>query len=88
MRNGLGLVAISVVLLFGTGSQSPPESALTQIYDQHRWFDLRDAIAGRTVSPLYVGAVAAAFNRMPDAETYLRRAIREAGTTEGAKPQR
>jgi hypothetical protein len=51
MRNGLRLVAISVVLLFGTGSQSPPESALTQIYDQHRWFDLRDAIAGRTVSP-------------------------------------
>jgi predicted Zn-dependent protease len=46
------------------------------LYDQHRWFELRDAIKGRPVSPLYKGAVAAAFNDRKNAEEYLGRTIR------------
>ena len=43
------------------------------LYDQHRWFELRDAIQEQPVSPLYKGAVAAAFNDRKNAEENLDR---------------
>jgi tetratricopeptide (TPR) repeat protein len=45
------------------------------LYDQHRWFELRAAIKGQPASPLYKGAVAAAFNDRREAEENLARAI-------------
>jgi hypothetical protein len=78
--------ATSVVLV---AAQSADESYLRQLFEQHRWFDLRDAVAGRgIVRPLYRGAAAAAFNRTQDAETLLGRAIREASTPESANEAR
>lgn len=38
------------------------KTALKSLYDQHRWFELRDAIQGQTAPPLYIGAVASAFS--------------------------
>ena len=58
------------------------------MYDAHRWFDLRDAVRGKNVPPLYLGAVAAAFNNVEDAEKYLNRAIRHASTPEEANEAR
>jgi predicted aspartyl protease len=59
----------------------PRETATYQsLYVSHRWFELRDAIGSRKTSPLYTGAVAAAFNRDADAERDLRLAIRESPT--------
>ncbi len=61
----------------------PPE--LKMLYNQHRWFTLRDAIWGKTVPPLYKGAVAAAFNQNKEAEGYLVEAIRESPTSDNAE---
>jgi hypothetical protein len=54
--------------------------ALKQLLDQHRWFELRDAIAGRTVPPFYEGVVASAFNQVSDAERLLNQAVQAART--------
>jgi len=50
------------------------------LYDGHRWFELREAIAGRTVDPLYEGAVASAFNDPAAAARALKRAMARAAT--------
>jgi hypothetical protein len=52
--------------------------SLQQLYERHSWFELRDALAGRSAPALYAGGVASAFNRTRDAETLLNRAVREA----------
>jgi hypothetical protein len=69
-------------------AQAPKELSLQQLYERHSWFELRDAIAGRTVPALYAGAVASAFNRTRDAENLLKRAVREASTPEAANNAR
>jgi Aspartyl protease len=80
--------AVIVGLWSGVLAQAPKELSLQQLYEYHRWFELRDAIAGRTVSALYAGAVASAFNRTRDAENLLKRAVREASTPEAANEAR
>jgi hypothetical protein len=65
-----------------------PEASLDPLYKSHRWFELRDAIAGREVPPKYSGAVASAFNQTRDAERLLSRAIREASSTTDANQVR
>jgi aspartyl protease len=72
----------------GVAAQAPRDPSLQSLYERHSWFELRGAVAGKTVSPLYSGAVASAFNRTADAERYLNRAIREASTTEAATEAR
>ncbi len=83
-------VAVIVGLWSGVVAlgQAPKELSLQQLYDRHSWFELRDAIAGRTVPPLYAGAVASAFNRPRDAEVLLKRAVREASSFEVANDAR
>ncbi len=88
MRDLLRIAAIVVGLCVGVMAQSPKDLSLRHLYDRHSWFELREAIAGRTVPALYTGAVASAFNRTRDAERYLNRAVREASTTEAANDAR
>jgi len=81
-------VAVIVGLWSGAVAQAPKGLSLQQLYERHRWFELRDAIAGRAVPALYAGAVASAFNRTRDAENLLKRAVREASTPEAANDAR
>src|ERR1700735_1143851 len=49
--------------------------ALKQLYDQHRWFELREAIRDQHALPLYRGGVASAFDQAKDAEKYFNEVI-------------
>lgn len=84
----LRTAAAFVLLLPGTFAQTPDDMSLQRLYERHRWFELREAVAGKRVPALYLGAVASAFNRTADAETYLERAVREASTTDAATDAR
>jgi hypothetical protein len=78
MGDALKKIATIVVIVVGIWSGAvaqPNDPSLQELYERHRWFELRDAIAGRKVPPLYTGAVAAAFNRR-DAEKHLNEALR------------
>lgn len=58
---------------------------LKTLYDQHRWFELRQTIKNeKHASPLYLGAVASAFNQDKEAEMYLNRVIEQAPTSDNA----
>jgi hypothetical protein len=83
------LKAVAVALLASSVlAQAPKAPSLQQLYEQHRWFELRDAIAGKPAPALYAGAVASAFNHSRDAETLLKRAVREAATPAAANDAR
>jgi aspartyl protease len=88
MRALLTVAAIVVALWAGVVAQTPEDASLQRLYERHSWFELRDAVAGKPVPALYSGAVASAFNRTADAERYLKRAVREASTTEAATEAR
>lgn len=45
---------------------------LKSLYDAHRWFDLRDAVAERPAPSFYQGAVACAFNDLSRCEERLK----------------
>jgi hypothetical protein len=83
------LKAAAVALLGSTVVAHVPEGpSVQQLYEQHRWFELRDRIAGKLAPALYVGAVASAFNQTRDAERHLQRAVRDAATPEAANEAR
>jgi hypothetical protein len=88
MRPLIRVLAIGMAWAAALAAQSGASASIENLYLTHRWFELRDAIAGRTVPPLYSGAVAAAFNRDADAERDLRLAIREAPTKKRANDVR
>lgn len=69
-------------------SEIQDDGRLAELYDRDSWFELRDAIEGKRVAPLYAGAVASAFNRVEEAEQHLTRAVREATSTESANEAR
>src|SRR5687767_843379 len=69
-------------------SEIQDDGRLAELYDRDSWFELRDAIEGKQVAPLYAGAVASAFNRVEEAEQHLTRAVREATSTESANEAR
>src|SRR5262245_40812406 len=80
---------LNVVLLVGglwsyAVAQTTNTVSLQQLYDGGRWFELRDAVRDKEASPLYLGAVASAFNRVKDAEKYFNQAIRRPLTAETA----
>ena len=58
--------------------------SLRSLYDQHRYFELRDAIKGQNAPALYVGTVASAFNNTKRAGKYLRRVIKLEPTSDNA----
>jgi hypothetical protein len=72
--------ALMAMLVFGGLATASGTPTLKLLYQQHRWFDLREAIRGneQNVAELYLGAVASAFNDRDAAERYLRGAIRRA----------
>jgi hypothetical protein len=88
MKRLLNTAAAIVGFWSAVAAQSSVNTSLQQLYERHSWFELRDAVAGKTVSPLYSGAVASAFNRSADAERHLRRAVREASSAEAATDAR
>ena len=67
------LGGVLVFLVIATAGDKP---TLKQLYDQHRWFELRDAIQDHDAPPLYRGAVASAFNHAKEAEKYFNEAIK------------
>jgi hypothetical protein len=77
------LVAMLGLSALATAAEKPE---LKVLYEQHRWFDLREALNrnGQNVPELYLGAVASAFNNCEAAEKYLRRAIKRAPDSEDA----
>jgi Aspartyl protease len=88
MSQLLTVAAIVIGFWAGVVAQAPNDTSLRRLYERHSWFELRDAVAGKTVPSLYSGAVASAFNRTADAERYLNSAVREASTTEAANEAR
>jgi tetratricopeptide (TPR) repeat protein len=88
MRSSLSLGVILLAVscqLFAQQTAAPAMPAvvsaqdsgsLQSLYDQHRWFELRDAIKDQKAPPLYLGAVATAFNDTKSAERYLNRIIK------------
>jgi hypothetical protein len=58
-------------------AQDPDDTSLRQLYDDGRWFDLRDAVEGRDAPTFYRAAVASALNRSDDAERLYEQTIRE-----------
>ena len=59
-------------------------SNLQSLFDAHEWFALGDAIKTADASPLYRGAVEAAFNQSQKAEKNLRRVIDTSPKSEDA----
>jgi hypothetical protein len=64
---------LAVALVFLTIATAADKPTLKQLYDRHRWFDLRDAIKDQDAPPLYKGAVASALNHPKEAELFQRR---------------
>jgi hypothetical protein len=62
-------------------------AALKTLYDEHRWFELRNTIRGQKVPPLYSGAVSAAFNGS-DAAKLLTEAIADNSNSADTKEAR
>ena len=62
-----------VFLAIATAEDKPTQK---ELYDQHRWFELRDAIQDHDAPPLYRGAVASAFHHTKEAEKYFNVAIK------------
>jgi hypothetical protein len=69
MRKLLEKVLVAM-LVFSALATASGKSELKLLYDQHRWFDLREAMKRneQNVPELYLGAVASAFNNREDAE--------------------
>jgi tetratricopeptide (TPR) repeat protein len=70
-------IALIFVLLIAALGNAQTGDSLRSLYDQNRYFDLRDAIKGQKTPPLYLGTVASAFNGTKRAEKYLNRVIRQ-----------
>jgi hypothetical protein len=64
------------VLVFAGVARASDAPALKPLYDQHRWFELREAIKDQDAPPLYKGTVASAFNDTKAAKKYLSRTIK------------
>ena len=68
--------------------EQPSAGDVQALYESRRWFELRDAIAGRRVDPLYEGAVAVAFNQTAAAERALKLTLDRAATPAQANDAR
>jgi predicted aspartyl protease len=74
MRNPVAfLIVLSALPLLVLAQPGDPQ--LKHLYDSHRWFQLRTAVA-RTGAPLfYQAAIEAAFNQQPQSESDLKAVI-------------
>jgi Aspartyl protease len=69
-------------LLCGDKGAAQESTDLKALYDAHQWFELRDALIGNSGPALYRGAVAAAFNRIAEAEEALKPLIQAGNDSE------
>jgi hypothetical protein len=69
--------ALTVAVWAATGIRAWSQPSLQQLYENQRWFELRDALRGQEAPALYRAAVASAFNRTEEAEAELSRIMRE-----------
>jgi predicted aspartyl protease len=80
-----GNVLLLCVLLFVFTPAEAQIPALKDLYQQHRFPELRRQLKVRKgASPLYVGAVASAWNNSKEAEKFLKQAIAKATDSEDA----
>jgi len=79
------LAGVLVFLAIATVGDKP---TLKQLYDQHHWFELRDANRDQDAPPLYRGAVASTFNHAKEAEKYFNEAINLDPKSDGASDAR
>jgi hypothetical protein len=86
MERNISQKALAVMLMLGSVTTASGKPTLKFLYDQHRWFDLREAIKNneQDVPELYLGAVASAFNNRENAEKYLRKTIDRAPDSKDA----
>ena len=80
--------AASIVLGVLAFAQTPDEARSRILYERRDWFELREAVKGRSVSPLYLGAVASAFSQVEEAEKRLAQVIKQAPHSEDAREAR
>ena len=80
MRILIGCLLCGALLCPSKGAQAPTD--LKALYEAHQWFELRDALVGNSNSALYRGAVAAAFNRIAEAEEALKSVIQAGNDSE------
>jgi hypothetical protein len=66
----------ALVVCSASNAQELDEAQLQQLYDERRWFDLRDAVQSRDAPTFYRAVIGAALNR-PDAERLLEQTLRE-----------
>jgi predicted aspartyl protease len=57
-------------------SEQSENADLKSLYDSHRWFELRDAVAKGAAPAFFKGAVACAFNDLRRCESQLRRVLK------------
>lgn len=70
------VIASILLLLIPALATAQVDNSLRSLYDQNRFYELRDAIKGQNAPALYLGTVASAFNDTKRAEKYLNRAIK------------
>jgi predicted aspartyl protease len=89
IRVARAIVCCLLSIPFAAPAVAQPSAGDVQaLYESRRWFELRDAIAGRRVDPLYEGAVAVAFNQTAAAERALKLALDRAATPAQANDAR
>lgn len=82
------LLAPTIIFVVAAAFAKDQPVDLKSLYESHRWFQLRDAIAGAKAPALYQGAVAAAFDEREAAATHLQRAITAAPDSHDASEAR
>jgi tetratricopeptide (TPR) repeat protein len=70
------IIALFAVLPLAPLAHAQAGDSLKSLYDQNRFFELRDAIKGQNAPDLYLGTVASAFNDTKRAEKFLNRIIK------------
>src|SRR5690348_13044132 len=71
---GMVLLLCLPLLLTGWAAGQMPD--LKHLYDQHRWAELREQFKHvEAAPPLYLGAIASAWNDTTNAEKYLKEVI-------------
>src|SRR5215831_9443042 len=83
--NAISKATCVVVLAVANVAAAGQTPSLKTLYEQHRWFELREALKhSKGVPALYMGAVASASNDTKRAEKYLKQAIELAPTPDDA----